>query len=1096
MLRTKASRILSVGSSLIPLVAFLALAGWPVGGATSSLVGSLALDGESIAVAATPDVAYVLALNSNGLYLNAVSIDDPAFPELLSSTLVDTSTSRDVGIAACDGWVLIRIDSAGVWIYPVDARDPGSPVVGAGVLCGSTVCSTKGLGSLSVIPATVRPVAQGELAKNAMRFEGVLYYADGDLEASSCASGQSRAQQVLATPGDASDVWAIDDLLFVADGEAAGLTVIRTEHPTSDAEAFVRATGWVSTNTPGSAEAVVVAGDLALVADGAEGLAILSVAPLTATGRDGEPAAPVLVGNVDTPGIATDVVAVNDLAVVADGPEGIQIVRVASPELSEQSAPFESRIVDISPPTASVPASYSILLRTDNPLVAGTDTITIRFPLGVSFVASPRKAPVPLGLLPGPDVVAPDALPDGSVEFKVEDKAAVGFPKIDLVTERSSIGDARWNDDTRELTLTVPRDVGAGQTVLITIQRSAGITTPPHGTRYVLHLKTSQHPMPAATINTFSIEPNDWLSSIIRMMSVTPDTELANSSCVVAFETSLVGDLDVGDTIEVTFPPGMALRAPGACGPVHIQIGAAAPVLAAGAVAVAPVLPEGPTVTIPVPSTIPARTRVAIYFGKKVSLVNPPFGTNYTVSVSTSADPVPIHSDPYTIRPIEVRVGDVGDQDDGEKAEPERVRVRNIQPPYGRHRSRYDIYVTTSSSEKLSGASGDTITVTFPYETKLSERYDQAEVSVNGRPATLRVGLSPSVAEVVLPSDLEISAGETVVLQFRDVINPPAGTAYEIAVHTSAEPEDAFSNPYDIVDEVTLADETLEDLGGKLDQLIALLQQNAAQEQATLESLRAELAGLRSALSNLSGDLLGRLQQILDELSDQSSLSGSIRQILREIRDCLESLEFTGTAIPPAERMPVHVVLTIDVSGSMGDNDPDNDRESGALELVARLDPAKDFVGVVTWDDAVDVSLNPTHDFDTVRDALSRITEDGGTSFDAGLRAAVEMLEGVSGDSKVIVFLTDGEPQTYTPPGTSGSWVDRAKAAGIRIYAIGLGDRYSEPDIRNRLETMASVTGGAAFHAQHASDLVQVYNAIASALAGPWQIELQGGCDD
>ena len=140
--------------------------------------------------------------------------------------------------------------------------------------------------------------------------------------------------------------------------------------------------------------------------------------------------------------------------------------------------------------------------------------------------------------------------------------------------------------------------------------------------------------------------------ALVRMMSVTPDTELQSASSVVAFATSSVGNLVAGDSVRVTFPPGAGIAAGAACTPIHIQVGAAAPVLVAGATCAAPAVPQGPTITVPVAAPIPANTRVTLYFGRAVGLVNPAHGTNYTVSVATTADPVPIPSDPYTIRPL------------------------------------------------------------------------------------------------------------------------------------------------------------------------------------------------------------------------------------------------------------------------------------------------------------------------------------------------------------------------------------------------------------------------------------------------------------
>lgn len=87
------------------------------------------------------------------------------------------------------------------------------------------------------------------------------------------------------------------------------------------------------------------------------------------------------------------------------------------------------------------------------------------------------------------------------------------------------------------------------------------------------------------------------------------------------------------------------------------------------------------------------------------------------------------------------------------------------------------------------------------------------------------------------------------------------------------------------------------------------------------------------------------------------------------------------------------------------------------------------------------------------------------------------------------MFLTDGKGH-YTLPGKTGSFVDQAKADGVVIYAIGLG---AAPDM-SLLRDMAEATGGKAFHAEQAADLVAVYAEIVQALMNPWQVQLRAKC--
>ena len=108
------------------------------------------------------------------------------------------------------------------------------------------------------------------------------------------------------------------DHAYVADG-ANGLVVVDVLDPA--APALVG-----GLDTPGTATDVAVQGDLVYVADGSSGLAILDVS---------DRSAPVLVGAVETPGNARGVDVEGGIAVVADDDGGLQVIDVSRPAVPE-----------------------------------------------------------------------------------------------------------------------------------------------------------------------------------------------------------------------------------------------------------------------------------------------------------------------------------------------------------------------------------------------------------------------------------------------------------------------------------------------------------------------------------------------------------------------------------------------------------------------------------------------------------------------------------------------------------------------------------------------------------------------------------------
>jgi hypothetical protein len=133
----------------------------------------------------------------------------------------------------------------------------------------------------------------------------------------------------INTPGESyavvQDPNAKDTLLYVADG-SAGLQIVDVTDPLAP-----QIIGAV--DTPGSAVDIVVDGGLAYVADSGAGLQVIDVSM---------PTAPSIIGNYDTEGIAVKLDKVGDIAYVADTSWGLQLLDVSTP-----STPFRRSQLDM-----------------------------------------------------------------------------------------------------------------------------------------------------------------------------------------------------------------------------------------------------------------------------------------------------------------------------------------------------------------------------------------------------------------------------------------------------------------------------------------------------------------------------------------------------------------------------------------------------------------------------------------------------------------------------------------------------------------------------------------------------------------------------
>ncbi|WP_235775363.1 vWA domain-containing protein [Paenibacillus sinensis] len=171
------------------------------------------------------------------------------------------------------------------------------------------------------------------------------------------------------------------------------------------------------------------------------------------------------------------------------------------------------------------------------------------------------------------------------------------------------------------------------------------------------------------------------------------------------------------------------------------------------------------------------------------------------------------------------------------------------------------------------------------------------------------------------------------------------------------------------------------------------------------------------------------------------------------------------------------IVMVIDDSGSMGQNDPNNRRYAAASELVGRMDN-DNRVAVLTFSDEASVaqpltSLSGTEKREQVVKAIQGLqTTTGGTNLSGALTAALDVLSGGgSGRGAMVILLSDGVSQLDTATELQ-PYLDR----GVAVNTVGLG--LSSSDGSTLLKDIASVTGGQYYDVSDADRLADVFRQI------------------
>uniref|UniRef100_A0A831TAW0 VWA domain-containing protein n=1 Tax=Thermorudis peleae TaxID=1382356 RepID=A0A831TAW0_9BACT len=202
------------------------------------------------------------------------------------------------------------------------------------------------------------------------------------------------------------------------------------------------------------------------------------------------------------------------------------------------------------------------------------------------------------------------------------------------------------------------------------------------------------------------------------------------------------------------------------------------------------------------------------------------------------------------------------------------------------------------------------------------------------------------------------------------------------------------------------------------------------------------------------------------------------------------------TAVIALPQDQAHVVIVLDVSGSMRADDLRPNRLAAAIQATEALLeslPGQAQVGVVTFNSDGSVLVPLTRDRGAVREALAGLRADGGTAIGDGLDRALDLLEPRAEERgneppppSVIILLSDGESREGMPPALAA---ERARELGVTVQTVGIGERGRRILLDGRtqvgldeatLRQIAEMTGGRYFYAAETTELEEIYAGLGS----------------
>jgi Mg-chelatase subunit ChlD len=202
------------------------------------------------------------------------------------------------------------------------------------------------------------------------------------------------------------------------------------------------------------------------------------------------------------------------------------------------------------------------------------------------------------------------------------------------------------------------------------------------------------------------------------------------------------------------------------------------------------------------------------------------------------------------------------------------------------------------------------------------------------------------------------------------------------------------------------------------------------------------------------------------------------------------------------------VALVIDTSTSMRNHTRDGRSKLDAVQDAARAfvalmdfapEGGHDQVAVAVFNDRAWLAQTLGNDLDGLRAAIDRLPEGvaPGTRLDLAIDVGLSALSGagrITNNTPVLVLLTDGLPNRVPlgPGGTQEETVvaaaDRAKAAGVHVYTIGVGQQdATDPADRINADLLRAVATEPAmfFQTVDAAELGRIYADIAYTLGCP-----------
>ena len=175
--------------------------------------------------------------------------------------------------------------------------------------------------------------------------------------------------------------------------------------------------------------------------------------------------------------------------------------------------------------------------------------------------------------------------------------------------------------------------------------------------------------------------------------------------------------------------------------------------------------------------------------------------------------------------------------------------------------------------------------------------------------------------------------------------------------------------------------------------------------------------------------------------------------------------------------LPLSLGMAVDASGSMEDKmvQARNTASSFFQNVLRKGDKAF----LVAFDAQPHVVQKWSSDMTEINSGLAKLRAEESTALYDAVVYSLYNFQGVKGQ-KALILLTDGKDTVSKF--TFEQALEYAQRAAVPIYAIGIGIRGLDVDVRSKLNKFCSETGGSSYYIDEAADLNRIYADIQNEL--------------